>query len=59
MSLKWNFQRGWGVQANYNLPWEGYGYLVYTIAMVTYNNYIKTNKINDHKPMNGNFFHTT
>ena len=28
MELKWNFQRGWGVQAKKNLPWEGYGYFL-------------------------------
>ena len=27
MTLKWNFQRGWGFKLK-NLPWEGYGYLV-------------------------------
>ena len=27
MELKWNFQRGWGVQAK-NLEWEGYGYFL-------------------------------
>ena len=28
IALKWNFQRGWGVQAKKNLPWERYGYFL-------------------------------